>query len=218
MSEHTNTPEMTQEDQLKAILYQFITLYERWAEDRQAAAKQGADTAQLVAVFLEQVKNFQSLEPKVRQQIINSIESASKSTLKSIGTEIGKEATRAVEDTARQLSISTEAAQRTLTAYQHEVVMAQWKVILTTAITTIATCLLLVWLLIPKATLPLTDDQVKDLRGGQLMSLVWPKLSKKEQDHWLALAKQIEHPEQNNNYSKNSINEQSENNYELGSQ
>lgn len=191
--------EMTQEERLKAILYQFITLYERWAEDRQAAAKQGADTTQLVNIFIEQVKRFKELEPQVRQQILTSIQNTTTSAVKTISEEIGKEATRAVESTARQLTNSVEQTQRTLGAYQQEVVTTQWKVILTTAVTTIATCLLLVWLLMPKPTLPLTDDQIKDMYGGKLMTLVWPKLSEKERKHWKALADQITNPVQNNN-------------------
>lgn len=207
MSESTHLPEMTSEDRLKAVLYQFITLYERWAEDRQVAAKQGADTAQLVTVFLEQVKNFQSLEPKVRQQISNSIESASSSAVKSMGKAIGEEATRSVEDTAKKLKTTVEATQRTLNAYQEEIVMVGWKVILTTAVTSIVICLLLVWLLIPKATLPLTDQQINFLNDGQLMHVIWPKLSKKEQQHWLVLADQIEHPKQTDENSTSDNNQ-----------
>ena len=188
--------EMTPEDRLKAVLYQFVTLYERWAEDRQLAVKQGADIAQLVAVFVEQVKNFQALESTVRQKISNSIESASSSAVKLIGEEIGKEATHNVKNTTRQLSTTVEAAERILNAYQEEVVRVGWKVILATMVTSVVTCLLLVWLLIPKATLPLTDQQLMFLNEGQLTATVWPKLSKKEQQHWQALADQTEHPQQ----------------------
>ena len=188
--------EMTSEDRLKAVLYQFITLYERWAEDRQLAVKQGADIAQLVAVFVEQVKNFQALESNVRQKISHSIENASSSAVKLMGEEISKEAARSVKDTTRQLSTTVEAAERTLNAYQNELVTIGWKVILTTMVTSVVTCLLLVWLLIPKATLPLTDQQLMFLNEGQLTATVWPKLSQKEQQRWQALADQTEHPQQ----------------------
>jgi hypothetical protein len=53
------------------------------------------------------------------------------------------------------------------------------------AFATIVTCLLLVWLIIPKPTLPLTSSQIMNLRSGQLTN--WPKLSKKEQQHWIEL-------------------------------
>jgi hypothetical protein len=66
--------------------------------------------------------------------------------------------------------------------------MTQWKVIGIGAFTTIVTCLLLVWLIIPKPTLPLTNSQIMNLHSGQLTNKVWPKLSKKEQQHWLDLA------------------------------
>lgn len=195
MSDEKFTVAMTQEDQLKAILYQFITLYERWAEDRQAAAKQGTDTAQLVNIFIEQVKRFQELEPQVRQQIISSIQNANTNAVKTISEEIGKEATQAVENTARQLSHRVEQVQKTLGAYQNEVAKTQWQIILTTMLTSIVTCLLLVWLLIPKPTLPLTEEQLNYLGNGKMLELVWPKLSKQEQQHWLKLADEVQYPQ-----------------------
>lgn len=195
MSDNETLQELTMEDRLKAIAYQFIALYERWSEDRQLAAKQGADTAELVKLFTEQVKNFKTLEPNVREQIRVSIQNAISSSAKTIGEEIGKEANRATENTVRQLANATEKTEQTLRHYQSEVITTQWKVIGISVFTTIVTCLLLVWLLIPKPTLPLTDAQVKDLYSGQAMDAVWPQLSKQEQQHWLALANQAEHPE-----------------------
>lgn len=195
MSDNETLQELTMEDRLKAIAYQFIALYERWSEDRQLAAKQGADTAELVKLFTEQVKNFKTLEPNVREQIRVSIQNAISSSAKTIGEEIGKEANRATENTVRQLANATEKTEQTLRHYQSEVITTQWKVIGISVFTTIVTCLLLVWLLIPKPTLPLTDAQVKDLYSGQAMDAVWPQLSKQEQQHWLELANQAEHPE-----------------------
>jgi len=198
MSQPEHVPEMGIEDRLKAIAYQFITLYERWSEDRQAAAKQGADTAELIQLFTEQVKGFKELEPKVRQQILESIQNAAAGVAKTVAEATTKEATRATEAITQQLASATQQAENTLNHYQADVIANQWKMIGITAITTIITCLLLVWLLIPKPTLPLTNDQIKDLRSGQLMALVWPKLTKKEQAHWLKLADEVTHPESAN--------------------
>jgi ElaB/YqjD/DUF883 family membrane-anchored ribosome-binding protein len=179
---------MTQEDRLKAVLYQFIKLYERWSEDRQVAARQGADMAELAAEFSAQVKLFKSLEPKVREKIVTSIETASANIANNVGEAVGKEAAKAVEDTIQQLNESVEQAQYVLNRYEKEVATNQWKVIGVSALVTIATCLLLVRFLIPQPTLPLTNFQAQMLSNGIEMYKVWPKLTKEEQDHWQTLS------------------------------
>jgi hypothetical protein len=193
MRDNETLQELTMEDRLKAIAYQFISLYERWSEDRQLAAQQGVDTAKLVNLFTEQVKNFKTLEPTVRQHLVVSIQNTTSSVAKKIGEEIGKEASRVTEQVAHQLAQVSEKTKRTLTQYEGEIIATQWKVISISVFTTIVTCLLLVWLLIPKPTFPLNNKQIKYLNSGMMMELVWPKLSKKEQQHWLELANQIEH-------------------------
>lgn len=190
MSDTETKQELTMEDRLKAIAYQFITLYERWSEDRQSAAKQGADTAELVKLFTEQVNSFKELEPKVRQHLAVSIQDATSNAAEKIGEVIGKEAIRTTDLIAQQLSQVVNRTENTLTQYEGEIIATQWKVIGITVVTTIATCLLLVWLLIPKPTLPLTSEQVKYLNSGIMLESVWPKLSKSEQQHLVALEDQ----------------------------
>lgn len=182
-----NSP-LTQEDRLKAVLYQFIKLYERWSEDRQVSAKQGADMAELAADFSAQVKLFKSLEPKVRQKIITSIETASANIANTVAEAVGKEAAKAAEETVKKLKQSVEQAQYVLNRYEKELVTSHWKVIAVSALVTVLTCLLLVRFLIPEPTLPLTNLQVQMLSNGLEMDKVWPKLSKEEQDHWQSLS------------------------------
>lgn len=210
MDTDTNTPELTMEDRLKAIAYQFIALYERWSEDRQVAAKQGADTAELVKLFAEQVKNFKELEPKVRQHLAASIQNATTTAAEKIGETIGKEASRATEQVTRQLANATERTERTLNQYEREIVTSQWKIIGIAVITTVVTCLLALWWIIPKPTLPLSDRQLKYATDGILMEQVWPKLSKQEQAHWLKLADEVTHPASANASDNNPENAEDE--------
>jgi hypothetical protein len=196
MNDTETHPGLIIEDRLKAIVYQFVALYERWSEDRQIAAKQGAEIAELVTVFTNQVKEFKALEPKVRQHLTSSIENAIFDAAQKIGTVISKEATRTTEQIARRLLDVTHRTEETLTRYQKETIMTGWKVIGAAIISTIAASLLIVWLLIPKPTymLPLTDEQMRVLTSGRLLYMVWPKLSKQEQDHLLKLTNQAIHP------------------------
>ena len=196
MNSSSTEPELSLDDRLKAIAYQFVKLYERWSEDRQVAAKQGAELAELVTQFTQQVDKFMQLEGQVRQQLANTIQTTTQETVKTLSGVISREARQAIDKTAFSLDAKVHHATQVLSAYKDEVINTQWKVIVTTVITTVATCLLAVWLLIPAPTLPLTETQVKELYGGQMMNQVWPKLTKKERRHWLALRHQIEHPEE----------------------
>lgn len=199
-----NHPAMTQEDHLKAILYQFIKLHDRWAEERQTAAKQGADMAELLTQFTEQVKGFKELEPHVRKQIAASVQKAVSDVTQEVSDGVFKAGTYATEQIARDLQVTVSNAQKALQTYQAEVKIAQWKTIGIAALTTIATCLLLVKFLIPEPSLALTDQQVNDLHGGQAMRVMWPTLSKEEQQHWLELIDQGEHSKQiGNNIDNN---------------
>lgn len=188
MNDSETHPELAMEDRLKAIAYQFIALYDRWSEDRQVAAKQGAQVEELVALFTEQVQSFKELEPKVRRHLAKSIENATFEAAERIGEIIGREATRATDQIAGHLLEVTKRTEQTLMRYETETMMTQWKVICISTLTTIVTCLLLVWLLIPRPTLPLTSNQIEDLASGHLLGKVWSKLSKQEKDHLLKLA------------------------------
>jgi hypothetical protein len=146
------------------------------------------------------VESFKELEPKVRQSIAanqNTISSAAEK----IGEIVGKEASHATEQIARQLAEATQKTERALAQYEGEIIATQWKVIGISVFTTIITCLLLVWLLIPKPTLPLTKRQIDTLYNGQLLNLMWPKLSKEEQKRWRQLASEVTHPDPNQNGS-----------------
>jgi hypothetical protein len=187
---------MTKEERLTAILYQFVDLYERLTEDSQIAAKQREETAHLVSVFKEEVNRFKELEQAVREEIISSIQSNTTKAVKTISEEIGKEATKEVQETSKQLKNEIWEAQRLLNAYQREIIRAQWKTILVAIFTTVLTCFLVVWLLMPKATLPLTSNQIHDLYKGEMMTLIWSKLSKEEKEDWQKFTEEVEHPEQ----------------------
>jgi hypothetical protein len=189
---NTTEPELTHEERLKAVAYQFIALYERWSEDRQVAQKQGADTAELVKLFTAEVKAFKEVEPAVRQAIASSIQVAANSAAKLINEKIELAALQAVEKTTQRLSYSVERAERELTRYQQELTFNHWVAIAVSFFATMFTSLLIVWLLMPNPTLPLTPKQITYLNSGKAIELVWPKLSKTERQHLLNAFHQVD--------------------------
>ena len=108
---------LTPAEHLESILFQFVNLYERWSEDRQVAAKQGADIAKFVKAFSEQVANFESIEAVVRDDITTSIDAAAKNMGVSIGKTVGESASKEVEPIVRKLREAVHEAETSLSRY-----------------------------------------------------------------------------------------------------
>lgn len=182
-------------DRIEAVLYQYVNLYERWSEDRQAAAKQSAEITKLIQTFTEQVQKFKTLEQHVKHEIKESIRNAAVSIEKHIGEEIVKVAADKTSVASEQLQSSARQAALMLDTYKREVIATRWHAVLISSFTTIITCLLLVWLIIPSPTLPLTNQQINILNEGRLLQLIWPKLTDEEQKHWKQIADEVAPPE-----------------------
>ena len=202
MSSEENLP-LNSEERLKGIAYQFLKLYERWSEDRQVLNAHLATQAEMLKTFSAQLKNFESLEPQVRDQLVNNIHKAAKSISHEMGSMmqqvIGKVVTFEVESATKKLSQVINDTANTLKNYQANAENNLIKTIGITVGTTLVASLLIVWLLIPKPTLPLTGDQLNTYYNGQLLNEFWPKLSKKEQQHLTALAHTPDASQSNNN-------------------
>jgi hypothetical protein len=174
---------LTPAEQLEAILFQFVNLYERWSEDRQVAAKQGADIAKFVKEFTDQVEHFESIEEFVRAQIRSSMNDATVLVASSISRAatdaIQKETSRAADDIRDAVS----TAKGLLTSYQSSLNMTHWKMLGAMVLSSIATSLLIVYFLTPKPTLPLTGNDIQIYELGRTFSQIWPTISE-EKKRW----------------------------------
>lgn len=176
-------------EHLESLLYQFVKLYERWSEDRQVAAKQGADIAKFVKAFSEQVENFETIHEDVKEEINTSIENAAKNMATYVGRSIGDAAHKEVEPTVQKLKDVTYDAGNTLSRYQATLDLTQWKIIGVTVFSTVLASLLIVKFLMPKPTVPLTNDQIATYQSGVILESVWPKLSTHQKQWILDVAK-----------------------------
>lgn len=186
-----NDSQLTHEDRLKAIAYSFVKLHDRWSEDRLLAAKQGADTAELVKQFTEQVKHFETLGPSTREHIRTSIQHATSTIADTVARKTTEAAVHATAEIANQLKSTVHRTEDILKKYQTDIITTQWKIIGVAIVTTILTCLFIVKLLMPAPILPLTDRQWADLQEGQTVDRIWPTFSKQEQQHFLAMEKNM---------------------------
>lgn len=180
---------LTSEEHLESILFQFVNLYERWSEDRQVTAKQSADLAKFVKVFAQQVNEFATLEEKVREDIHASMRTEAKNMAVYLGETIGEAARKQIEPTIKQLDEACDEARSNLMGYYLQVSSAKWMTIGVTVVTTILTSLLIVKCLMPVPTSPLTNQQIDTYRAGEVFELIYPKLSPKQKQWLLDIAK-----------------------------
>jgi predicted PurR-regulated permease PerM len=145
-------------------------------------------------MFSDEITGLKDLEPIVRDQLVSSISNATRRAAESIGKVLNQEANATVNKAADKLMDSVRAAQNSLSSYQSELTSNWWFWAGLSFMTSLLTSLVLVAFLMPKPTLPLIDQQIRWLHNGQTMEIIWPKLSKKEQQHWQALADQTRQP------------------------
>ncbi len=188
MSTTQENNSLNTDDRLKGIAYQFLKLYERWAEDRQVFNKNMAAFEEILKIFINQIKEFEKLEGRANNQILISAEKAAKHVCAEIGTMVGNSITREVDSSTIELKKSVNETILLLKNYQTEVKSGLFWGISATIASSILTSLFLVWLLIPAPKLPLTDDQLNTYYNGHFFGEFWPKLSKKEQKQLTDLA------------------------------
>lgn len=174
-------------DELKAILYQYKKLCDRWSEDRQDFAKQGYDIEQLVNVFTEKVEQFSKLEPIVKQKLVASIQEAAKEGVKQVHDATRAEMNEAVSFTLERFQNTVHEARELLKGYEKksriDELFSYGKVI----IVGIVSALLIVKLMMPNPIYPIDDERLHYIWAGEKLNQIWPKLSKAEQKKITAL-------------------------------
>jgi hypothetical protein len=180
--------QLSVEERIKALLFQYLKLYERWAEDRQAFNKNMAvheemlkDFSEKINEFEKQTNHFEQLEPQVRQALADSVKKAATAMVDNINTHVGQSVTSFVDKTTQELNYKMKEFYGLLKNYQSEMQTSQIKTILITIGTAIASSLLIAWLLIPKPYMPLSSQDMNTYLQGVNMQNLWPKLSRKTQ-------------------------------------
>lgn len=170
---------------MEAILYQFINLYERWSEDRQVAAKQGAEIARLSKELAAQIARFETLTSDVRNDIKKSIREEAENTAVYFAKTLRDAAHQQIEPLVEKLTETVNAAEHQLVSYRSDATFANVKIIVISLLMTVCTSLMMVKLLMPTPTVPLTDEQIRIYGMGKHFSELWPTLSKEKQQWFL---------------------------------
>lgn len=191
MSDETEDA-LTSEERLQGLLYQYLSLYERWSEDRQVAAKRGADHAELLRQFSAQVAQFKTLAPEVRNDLKKNLSQELTQAMARINDPLKAEASKTMGSFVKDLGQSVFEAQEALrycqATYTREVAWRQWKILGAVLIGCVAISGLAIHLSVPPV---LTTRQLDLLHKGELAEKVFWQMNAQERAHWLARAKEV---------------------------
>ena len=183
------------EEQLEAILFQFVNLYERWSEDRQKAAKQGADIEKFIKQFASEVDRFSAIENAVIEKLKKSLSDTTVTISSMVYDAVSHSVDRSLDNSARKIRESADYAENVFSAYKSSLNLSHWKLVAITALSSITVSLLIVWWLMPKPTIPLTDAQLTAYHNGMVLNSFWDKLSHRQQQWLLNVADDKENKE-----------------------
>ena len=175
-------------ENLEDVLFKYLALHERWGEDRQDLAKQNAELAKLLHRFTAQVDKFKDYEQQLNQQIAAGIYKAAQDMSLRATKDFISDSKKEIESLSSDLSRTLQKTTDTLNHYQKNESSNTLWIMLTAFIMPIVVSLLIVFLLTPKPTLPLTDQQMLTYQNGQFFNSFWGKLSKQEQKRLTGLA------------------------------
>ena len=179
---------LTPEERLKALLFQYSKLYARWSEDREVFNKGMADQEEVLKNFTqklkkleEQISCFEELEPHVRQKLVDTVKNSISAMVDSINGKIGNSVTFAIDKTVKKLEEEIEEICRAVRVHRQEMQGSQLKTFLIMMGASIVSSLLIVYFLIPKPIMPLSGDNMETYSEGIDIQALWPKLPRRTQ-------------------------------------
>jgi len=174
--------ELSQADHLEAVLYEFVKLHESMSND---AYKRDAEAGGRIKQFTLQLQDFEKLAETVRNDIRTSVRQEAENTAVYFSKTIGEAVHKEIEPTVRKLRDVVDESERALSCYQTSIGFANWYILVLSISSSIFVSLFIVWLLMPRPTLPLTDLQLKKYELGEEFSEVWQTLPKAKKDWFL---------------------------------
>lgn len=190
MSNEQEDVQLGSEDRLKAVLYQYIKLYDRWSEDRQVFMKHLSVLDEAIEKLDKKVAKFGSLGVDVRDELVSSIRKEVKEASQGIGDKIGEVGYKTLGKTADRLKQSAQEASSALENYQAETRTSLLKIIAIAIVSSVLSSILITKLIMPTPLLPLSDRNVNALGGGLVLMDIWPNVPDSTRRELNDLAKQ----------------------------
>ena len=186
---------LSSEDHQQALLFQFVTLYERWSEDRQVAAKQVYDLTKKLERFSEEVGRFSRIE----EAVIGKLKQSLHETVVDLSEKVGGAATDVLNSTfgssVKRMDGAAKSVETILEGHQEIRWLSQVKTLVLNILCSLVVSGFVVWFFMPNHTLPLTKHDMDIYRMGEKFSQLWSTLSKEKQQWILSTIKDKEHKE-----------------------
>lgn len=194
MSQHNEAPtqpNLSAEDRLLGVLYQFIKLHECWSKDRQVFADQIQQLEEAIQNLSGQVNAFSQLESAIQQQVQGSIRNAGTQIAQVVKQETHLLMTEAIYGQVNRLAQVVREGESLLQHYYSQTRWQKWKVLGGSLVVALGVGVLVSWLLMPNPILPLTDSQQIALTNGYVYNAVWPKLPEEDKEDWNRIEKKM---------------------------
>jgi hypothetical protein len=167
-------------DELKALLYQYKKLFDRWSEDRQDFNRQGYDIEKLIKSFSEKIDQFAKLEPTVKQKIVASIQEATKESIQSVHSATRDEMSEAILPTLQRFEKTIQTANEQIEKYEKKSIKETVLSYGVAVIVGIACGLLVAQFMMPPPIYPIDDERLHYVLAGERLTQIWPKLTNAE--------------------------------------
>jgi len=169
-------------EQLEAILYQYVNLYERWSEDRQSFAKKGAELTALIETVESAVHQLEDVELRLKRLLSQRLEQIAeevKTTLMKATTVTAKESLRQTTQHLQQVVVKTD---RVLNDSREEITKGRWRWFAVTLVSAVLSSVVLAHWVLPANLHPLTPRQVASMQLGASFLVSLNHLPKPERD------------------------------------
>lgn len=181
------------EDHQKALLFQFMTLYERWSEDRQVAAKQGYDLEQHLKKFSEEVRRFSSIEDAVIVKLRKSLNETVATLSEKVNTATAEALSATLGAHVARMEKASRTVETILASNQQIRWLSQLKTVAVNVLCSLVVSTLVLWFFMPQPTLPLTEEDINTYVIGKRFVRIWPTLSKEKQQWFLSATRDKSH-------------------------
>jgi hypothetical protein len=178
------------EDHQKAVLFQFMTLYERWSEDRQVSAKQGYDLANRLEQFSKEVDRFSSIEEAVIVKLRKSLNEATLALSGQVNTATAEALNTTLGSSIARIEKTSKTVETILASNQQIRWLSQLKTLTLNVLCSLLVSGLVLWFFMPQPTLPLTEEDMNTYVIGKRFARIWPTLSKEKQQWFLSQGKE----------------------------
>ena len=132
-------------ERLGATLYQYITLYERWSEDRQSFAKRGSELMGVLEALQKEIKNLGAMNHLVRQHLAQELQPVIESTKAAIAEVATLEAKKSLTAAAQQLQQSANELRVMLNQSKNEIVQSRYQWFGFTLLAAVIISILTIW-------------------------------------------------------------------------